>query len=157
MPKSKGRAKKSKGKAWRTGRAGSEYEENGGGGVVAGLDSTLPDGLVQALAVALADEEEQLYSDEQLGRVLVRRGWDPLHIHVEGSSDSWSWPASAPDGDSWVRTVVTVMENSYLVQFADFESLVQDDFAEYGSREELLDDLDAIEAYRHRADPLHSA
>jgi hypothetical protein len=47
------------------------------------------------------------------------------------------------------------MEEGYLVQFADFESLMRDEHAEYDSREELLDDLEAIEAYRHPADPRH--
>jgi hypothetical protein len=154
MPKSKGRTKKSKGKAWRTGRAGSEYEENvvGDGGVDPSTDVDFTH-MVEALSTALAEDEDQFYSDDELGRLLVRRGWEPLHVHVEASSDMWSWPTSAPDGDSWVPTVVTVLEEGYLVQFADFQSLMRDERAEYDSREELLDDLDAIEAYRHPADP----
>ncbi|BBY90247.1 hypothetical protein MTOK_60290 [Mycolicibacterium tokaiense] len=152
MPKSRSRAKKSKGKAWRTGRAGSEYEESL---TEPGPDAGLSD-MVEALSLALADDEEQFYSDELLGRVLVRRGWDAVHVHLdEESSDMWTWPASAPTGDSWVPTAVTVLEDGYLVQFADFESLMRDEHAEYGSREELLDDLERIEAYRHPADPRH--
>lgn len=150
MPKSKGRTKKSKGKAWRTGRAGSEYEENVA--VEPSSDVDLSH-MVEALSTALAEDEVQFYSDDELGRLLIRRGWEPLHVHVEDSSDMWSWPSSAPDGDSWVPTMVTVLEDGYLVQFADFQSLMRDEHAEYDSREELLDDLDAIEAYRHPADP----
>lgn len=154
MPKSKGRSRKSKGKAWRTGRAGSEYEENSTD--TPGFDPALPGGMLEALSAALSDEVEQVFGDDELGSVLSRRGWDPVHVHLdEVTSDMWTWPASAPPGDSWVPTAVTVMEEGYLVQFADFESVMRDEHAEYDSREELLDDLEAIEAYRHPADPRH--
>ncbi|WP_083739107.1 hypothetical protein [Mycobacterium sp. MS1601] len=153
MPKSKSRAKKSKGKAWRTGRAGSEYQDNSVAEPASDFDIALPDGMLEALAESLAEEAEQVYGDEELGRVLIRRGWEPMHEHIEDSSDMWSWLPSAPDDDSWVPTMVTVLEDGYLVQFADYEALMRDQFAEYGSREELLDDIEAIEAHRHPADP----
>lgn len=152
MPKSKGRKKKSNGKAWRTGRVGSEYEGNAD--PAAGepnFDSPADEVLADALTAAFVDDE--VYGDEELGRVLIRRGWEPVHVHFENLSDTWAWPPSAPDGD-WLHTTVTVEEFGYAVDFASTETLSSDDHAEdFDSREELLEAIEAIEAYRHPNDP----
>ncbi|CAN5396157.1 hypothetical protein BH10ACT9_BH10ACT9_60010 [soil metagenome] len=154
MPKSKGRTKKSKGKAWRTGRAGSEYDD-GSTDSPPGLDfSLMPEGLAEVLSAALAEEEfEQAPStDDKLAGKLIRRGWVPVVFESPDDRwDMWQWPPSSPGLDGWMATSISVDGGEYLVDFAD--PYTEDGPVTYETRVELLDDIDAIEAYRHPADP----
>ena len=152
MPKSRGRKKKSNGKAWRTGRVGSEYDDNAG---AASPESEFasPADVLLAEALTAAFDEAQVYGDEELGRVLVRRGWVPVHVHFDNMSDTWAWPPSVA-GEDWVHTAVTVEEFGYAVDYATTDALSSEDHAEdFTSREELLEAIEGIEAYRHPDDP----
>ncbi|MGB3482850.1 MAG: hypothetical protein WBB07_11635 [Mycobacterium sp.] len=150
MPKSKSRKKKSNGKAWRTGRVGSEYDDNSDAGVPE-PDYTSPADMLLADALMAAFIENEVYGDEKLGRILIRRGWEPIHVHFENLSDTWAWPPSAT-GEGWVHTTVTVEEFGYAVDYASTEETSDDVVEEFSSREELLEVIEVIEAYRHPDD-----
>ncbi|ADT98686.1 hypothetical protein Mspyr1_20320 [Mycolicibacterium gilvum Spyr1] len=135
MARSKGRKKTSGGKAWRAGREISSSDQGGVGD--AGFDG---------------DSARRLYSDDKLGSLLIRRGWVPVHIHFEDLSDMWVWPPSTPGDEGWVPTMITVQEDGYIMQSADYAERQVDHALHYDARAEVLADIESIEAYRHPSD-----
>lgn len=150
MPRSKGRKKTGRGKAWRAGREGSSSDEGASGGELGEVDGVDLDLLAESL---VADGDVVRYTDDTLGGRLLGRGWVAVHTYVGDLSDMWVWPPSKPDVDGWVPTMVTVQEKGYIMQSVDWGEKQVDHALFYETRAELLDDIESIEAYRHPSDP----
>ncbi|BBY76364.1 hypothetical protein MPRF_32630 [Mycolicibacterium parafortuitum] len=150
MPRSKGRKKTAKGKAWRAGRDGASDSDAGAGDPR--LDGIDVEALEESLSAVDATEHAR-YRDEELGARLVSRGWVAVHAHVQQLSDMWVWPPSTPGDDGWVPTMITVQPDGYIMQSADYAEHQVDHALHYDTRVEVLADLESIEAYRHPRDP----
>lgn len=150
MPRSRGRKKASRGKAWRTGREGSSYDDSASSSEFGEVDGVDLDLLARSLA---ADDDVVRYADDKLGGRLLSRGWVAVHTYVDDLSDMWVWPPSKPDAEDWVPTMVTVQEEGYIMQSVDWGERQVDHAVFYETRAELLDDIESIEAYRHPSDP----
>jgi hypothetical protein len=164
MPNSKSRTKKSRGKAWRNRRARPAAS-------VGAVHSRLP---VPPLAEAQVevdefddwdewsledewadgdypgdddeDEDEEVFTDPVLGEALLARGW-VAEGGAPSASDCWAYPRTRPDGRVVYTTTVSLLRpERYLVMSYGGEPVLWSAF--YDTREEVLADIESIEAHR---------
>lgn len=151
MPNSKSRTKKSRGKAWRRRRAQPARP-------IAPAHSRAPAPPARVAPVEiddwddgswddpwLDDEDDEVFSDALLGEALGARGW--IVLEAGDSSDTWGYRRTREDGRVVVGTSIGVIGAArYVVASYGGEPVVWSGV--YDSREELLADIESIEAQR---------
>lgn len=154
MPNSKSRTKKSRGKAWRRRRAQPARP-------IAPAHSRVPAPPVREAPVEIDDwddgswddpwlddeddEDDEVFSDAVLGEALGARGW--IVMEAGDSSDTWGYRRTREDGRVVVGTSIGVIGAArYVVASYGGDPVVWSGF--YDSREQLLADIESIEAHR---------
>ena len=158
MPNSKSRTKKSRGKAWRKRRARPAAPV----GEVHSRLPVLPPAAVTPVEVDEfddwddwsfedewaddQDEDEEVFTDPVLGEALLARGW-VAEGGVHSASECWAYPRTRPDGRVVLTTTVSLLRpDRYLVVSYGGEPVLWSEI--YDSREEVLADIESIEAHR---------
>ena len=159
MPNSKSRTKKSRGKAWRRHRAWhapavapvhsrppaspareapletDEYDDWDDWSFEDEWDDDGPD-----------EHDEEVFTDGVLGDTLLARGWVDVGAN-DHASDCWGYPRTRADGRVVMGTSICVIGvDRYLVVSYGGEPVVWSGF--YDNRDDVIADIEAIEAHR---------
>lgn len=138
-------------------RARARQERQTGG--VLGSAFGGPVAPVEALRIPPRPPKDEQFFDPDLDVLLRERGWIAFRDEHPQSTDCWEWVASnpVPDDDyDWggTWTAISVAAHGYLVEYALTDSgAANRPTAEFATRDELLRELDTIEAYRAPAQP----
>ncbi|SKL10440.1 Uncharacterised protein [Mycobacteroides abscessus subsp. massiliense] len=114
---------------------------------------------VEALRIPPRPPKDEQFFDPDLDVFLRERGWIAFRDEHPESTDCWEWVASNPvaeDDYDWCGTwtAISVVAHGYLVEYALTQTDMADQpTAEFATRDELLRELDTIEAYRPTAQP----
>ncbi|MFT9660528.1 hypothetical protein [Mycobacteroides abscessus] len=112
---------------------------------------------VEALRIPPRPPKDEQFFDPDLDVLLRERGWFAFRDEYPESTDCWEWIASVPVADDdydWdgAWTAISVSAHGYLVEYAYMDTADRPT-AQFATRDELLRELDTIEAYRPPARP----